>query len=240
MYRMRAQVNRVVVVAGLLVSMPAVVIADKLRSGMGRAVALRAFRGAARVCGVRFDGTGVEQLVEGQAHVFVANHSSPLDIPALFVYVPGATWAAAAGLLRVPLLGATVRALGAVPIDRGNRDAARVQLAQLAGRRDAAVVFFPEGDIAPTGERLPFKMGAFALAIETGASVVPVALHGTDTLLPPRGRLLVRPGAVCVEFLAPIPTAGLSTDDREALRDRARRAIETALSRAAPRRRPGR
>jgi 1-acyl-sn-glycerol-3-phosphate acyltransferase len=137
----------------------------------------------------------------------------------------------AAGLFRVPLLGPALRALGAFPIARRDRDLARRQLAEVAAAPWASdVVIFPEGDIAPTGEPLPFRMGAFALAIETGATVVPVALHHTGDLLPLHGRLRVRPGVVRTQFLAPIPTTDLTTSDREALRDRVHDAVFSALN----------
>ncbi len=84
------------------------------------------------------------------------------------------------------------------------------------------VVIFPEGGIAPSGERLPFKSGAFALAIETGVPVVPVAIRGTDLVLPPRGRLAVRPGKVEVRLLVPVSTEGLHVEDRGVLRDSVR------------------
>ena len=97
------------------------------------------------------------------------------------------------------------------------------QLDRLVNQRDLVaggdVAVFAEGGIAPVGQRLPFKTGAFSLAIRTGCPVVPVAIRGSDRLLPPNGHLLVRSGVVIVEFLDVVDTTGLTLDDRHAVRD---------------------
>ena len=92
------------------------------------------------------------------------------------------------------------------------------------------LVIFPEGGIAPSDQLLPFKTGAFVLAIQTGTPVVPVAIHHARDVLPPHGRLAVRPGTVIVELLEPVDTTGLSFEDRGALRDRVRSAVDAALA----------
>ena len=103
------------------------------------------------------------------------------------------------------------------------------------GRGDGFdLVIFPEGGIAPMGRLLPFKTGAFVLAIQTGTPVVPVALHHAQDVLPARGRLAVRPGTVVVELLEPVDTTGLTFDDRGALRDRVRSAVAAALEAGPP------
>ena len=103
----------------------------------------------------------------------------------------------------------------------------------LADRRNAQVhdlVVFPEGGIAPAGKRLPFKSGAFSLAIRTGSAIIPVAITGTDHVLRPRGRLAVRPGVITVEFLDAIETQGLTLDDRHVLRDHVQELGRDALT----------
>jgi 1-acyl-sn-glycerol-3-phosphate acyltransferase len=149
-----------------------------------------------------------------------------MDIPALLWADPDVRFVATAGLFRVPVLAAAMRALGTIPIDRHDHERAQHQLDRMAGRRDLVargdVAVFAEGGIAPVGQRLPFKTGAFSLAIRTRSPVVPVAIHGSDQVLAPRGRLLVRPGVVTVEFLGAVGTDGLTNDDRHALRDHVR------------------
>ena len=219
---MRAQVNRVIVVVGLLVLLPTICLVERVQRGTGRRVARWGASVGAALCGVRFEVRGNRSEGSGMS-IVVPNHSSPMDIPVLLWARPDVQFMAAADLFRIPLLASAMRALGTVPIDRRDHDHAQRQLGDLVEMRrrgtSGDVAVFAEGGIAPLGTRLPFKSGAFTLAIRTGSPVVPVAINGSGTVLRPRGRLLVRPGVVTVEFLDPVPTTGLSLDDRHALRD---------------------
>jgi 1-acyl-sn-glycerol-3-phosphate acyltransferase len=218
----RAQYNRVVVVVALLVLLPTVVVGERLRRGSGRRVRRWGISIVATLCGVRFEVRGRSSL-DRQGSVIVPNHSSPMDVPALLWADPDIRFMAAADLFRIPVLAAAMRAVGTVPIDRRDHDRAQVQLDELVDHRSRGVggslAIFAEGGIAPMGRHLPFKSGAFSLAIRTATPVVPVAILGSDQVLPPRGRLLVRPGMVTVEFLETIDTSGLTLEDRHALRD---------------------
>ena len=94
------------------------------------------------------------------------------------------------------------------------------------GTERASLVVFPEGTRSRTGALLPFKLGAFVLAIASGLPVVPVVCRGTRRLMPRGGRMTVRPGAVEIIIEAPIPTTGLGYEDREALAATVRAVIE--------------
>ena len=96
------------------------------------------------------------------------------------------------------------------------------------------IVIFPEGGIPVAGARLPFKAGAFELAIRTAAPILPVAIHGSANVLPPKGRLGVRPGTVCIQALDPISTEGLTLEDLSGVHGEAERAILAALDAAQP------
>ena len=76
------------------------------------------------------------------------------------------------------------------------------------------MVIFPEGTRAPAGQMLPLKGGAFVFAIQEQVPVVPVALHNTAQVMPAHGYLTILGGRVVVEVLDPIPTAGLTFEDR--------------------------
>lgn len=228
---MRRHGNRIVVVLSLLVVLPLIATADALRRGWGRRVAVKAVVVVGRLCGVGFEVEGADRLEPGRRHVFVPNHSSPLDIPAMLVACPDARFVAAAEVFRYPLLGAALRALGSVPIERRDPRTARRQLTELADDRStSSLVVFPEGGIAPAGQRLPFKSGAFMLAVAGEASVVPVAITGTDRLMPPGARMALSPGTVVVELLEPLTTEGLVPRDRRRLRDRAETAVLDGLA----------
>jgi 1-acyl-sn-glycerol-3-phosphate acyltransferase len=88
-------------------------------------------------------------------------------------------------------------------------------------------MIFPEGTRSTTGEMLPFKDGAFRLAVDTGVPILPLALSGTRPALPKRGFLFGRSHAE-VRVLEPVETAGLRTKDVPKLRDQVRARIAAA------------
>ncbi len=228
----RVQLNRLIGGLALVSVLPVVAGLERLSGGLGRRAAVRGAHWVGRLCGVTFSTTGIGRLDDQASYVFVANHSSPLDIPALLIADDRVRFLAAAGLFRIPLLASAMRALDTEPIDRHDTAHSYQQLAALAessGNEPLHLAVFAEGGIAPAGERLPFKKGAFVLSIDAGASVVPVAIHGTGDLLPPGARLGLRPGTVIVEMLEPVPTAGLTRADVEGLRTQVERLVTTCL-----------
>lgn len=231
---LRAQCSQVLAVVAVTAVLPVVVVAEVLRPGSGRAIAGRACRSLGRFSGVHFDTRGTERLDPDRTYVLVPNHSSFLDIPAVLLAGTKVRFVAAAGLFRIPILAAAMRALGTEPIDRHHPAAALRQLSELADLardpRPRWMVIFAEGRMAPAGQRLPFRNGAFTLAIDAGVPVVPVAIHGAAQALPPGARFAVRPGSVTVDMLAPIDTAGMSASDRDELRDRVRQAVVERLA----------
>jgi 1-acyl-sn-glycerol-3-phosphate acyltransferase len=140
-------------------------------------------------------------------------------------------FAAKRELFDEPVLGKAMRALGMIPIDRERPEVAKRALDEAATRlgRKVSVVIFPEGTRAPAGRMLPFKGGAFVFAIQEQVPIVPVALHNTAQVMPAHGYLTILGGRVVVEILDPIPTAGLTLDDRHALKERVRQALVAAL-----------
>ena len=219
----RGVLNGVIVAGVLTVSLPLIVVAERVRRGSGRSVAARATRVVAALCGLAFDVRGLEQLNGSTPYVFVPNHSSPADIPAMLAAVSDARFLAAAELFRIPLLGWAMRAMGSVPINRSRpRDAQR----QLDGTpSEGSVVVFAEGGIPAEHERVRFKTGAFVLAIETRRAVVPVSIHGAADVLPRGRRLRVLPGVVTVQLHEPIATTGMTLADRKMLRDSTEHAV---------------
>lgn len=225
----RAQLNRFIVAVAILFCLPLVLGAERLRAGGGRVVALRFIRIVGQLCGLTFEARGLDRVDDLGSYVFVPNHTSPLDIPALLVARPNVRFVAAANLFRNPVLALLMRALGTVAIDRDNARVAHRQIQELSASKDPmCLTIFAEGRIAAPEEGLPFKSGAFVVAIATQASVVPVAIRGGD-LLPPGRALAVRPGTVSVEFLEPIPTEHLKVRDRKVLSDQTRRAVAESL-----------
>jgi 1-acyl-sn-glycerol-3-phosphate acyltransferase len=90
-------------------------------------------------------------------------------------------------------------------------------------------MIFPEGTRSRTAEMLPFRNGAFRLAIETGLPVLPLAVRGTRTAIR-KGSMKFGNADVVVRVLEPVATADLGKEDVPVLRDRVRSRIEDARS----------
>ena len=184
-------------------------------------------RMALALAGIRYRVAGREQ-VPSTAVVFCSNHESNVDPPVLFRALhPQLHVLYKAELHRFPIMGIAFDVGGFVPIERSDRDKAMVSIARGAEslRAGNSFLIFPEGTRSRTGDLLPFKKGGFIMAIEAQAPVVPVAVQGGRAAMR-KGSAVVRPVRVSVRIGAPIPTAGLTLDDRDALIARVRSAVE--------------
>jgi len=154
----------------------------------------------------------------GAQHIFVGNHVSWFDVFALAAHLRWSKFVAKAGLFHIPLFGPAMRHAGMIAIDRGNTKSARDAIMRAAGKihDGASVILFPEGTRGRTYALRPFKKGAFVLAIESKAPVVPVAIHGTLEVHA-KGSWLMHSGRIDLHFLPPIDVSGMSYDDRDQL-----------------------
>jgi 1-acyl-sn-glycerol-3-phosphate acyltransferase len=214
---------------GMLVGMAAAAVAIHRTTG-NRALAWRFAKARARtltrMLGVRPHLIGLEHLARGGPFVYAPNHQSHLDILVLLGFLPGQTrFAAKKELWKHPVVGAVLDTLGMVPIDRDRPEHAIDALNRAAAERPSLVIF-PEGTRSRTGDLMPFRKGAFVLAIATGMPIVPVICRGTRRLMPRGSKLTVVPGDVEIVIEAPIPTVGLTYEDRDDLSARVRAAIE--------------
>ncbi|MDQ3256468.1 MAG: 1-acyl-sn-glycerol-3-phosphate acyltransferase, partial [Acidobacteriota bacterium] len=117
-------------------------------------------------------------------------------------------------LLKIPILGYGMGYVNIMAIDRSNRVRAVETVRAATERIKSGISFavFAEGTRARPGQLLPFKKGAFYMAIEAGVSIVPVAMKNTDVLMG-KGTGVSRPGTIEMVIMPPVPTAGLSTDE---------------------------
>ena len=165
----------------------------------------------------------------------VSNHESFVDI-LLISHLPWEMkWLSKAELFRVPVLGWMMQLAGDIPIQRGFGPSAVEAIARcreaLANR--VSVMIFPEGTRSATADLLPFKDGAFRLAIDAGVPILPLVVHGTSTALRKHDWRFGRSTAV-VQVLAPIETTGLTPADVPALKDRVRTLIVQARDTLGP------
>jgi 1-acyl-sn-glycerol-3-phosphate acyltransferase len=183
------------------------------------------------VCRVRVRVRGAEHVANGGPCIFASNHQSYLDVPVAFGYLPADfRIMAKASLFHIPFLGWHLRRSGHMPIERSNpRRAARSVLAAVGHVREGMSVFvFPEGGRSPDGKLGEFKAGTFLLAIKAGVPVVPVTLTGTNRALRMHS-WNIHPAQVEMVLHAPIPTAGMHSDDAAALAARVKEVIASAL-----------
>jgi 1-acyl-sn-glycerol-3-phosphate acyltransferase len=166
--------------------------------------------------------------------VFVCNHQSWLDILAVLDVLPGSLrFVAKQELGRVPLFGRALRAAGHIEIDRHNLTSAvaAYEAAARSIRGGLSAVVFAEGTRSRDGRLRPFKKGPFVLAVVAQVPVVPVCILGGYEALP-RGSMRLRAVPMTVRLGPPIPTAGLTYEDRDALAARVRAALIALGARA--------
>jgi 1-acyl-sn-glycerol-3-phosphate acyltransferase len=155
--------------------------------------------------------------------VVVSNHESFADI-LLISHLPWEMkWLSKAELFRIPIMGWMMWLAGDIPVKRGFGPSAAeaIERCRRVLSRRVSVMIFPEGTRSRTAELLPFKDGAFRLAIEAGVPILPLAVSGTRTALPKHDWRFGRSVAE-VQVLEPVETAGLTLADVPALKARVR------------------
>ncbi len=119
-------------------------------------------------------------------HIIVANHCSYLDSIFVAALLPQAhSMVAKAELQRIPVLRAYLRALGTLFVERSARSERLLELERIKQTlaQGISVIIFPEGTFTPVTGLRPFQLGAFEIAVATGAPVIPLSLHGTRLVL---------------------------------------------------------
>jgi 1-acyl-sn-glycerol-3-phosphate acyltransferase len=179
---------------------------------------------------------GVENLEPDKTYVYMANHSSLIDTPALFAYLPYQfRIMAKKRLFYVPFMGWHLWTAGNFPIDqRDARKTAKSLKMVIEGiRAGKSLAVFPEGTRSPDGRLQEFKQGAFKIALRAGVPIVPISIIGTSKLLP-KGSLTPHPGKVHVIIGKPIDTTRYSEKELPDLISTTYNAINTALQSEAP------
>ena len=181
---------------------------------------------------IRVRVTGLEKIDPRGTYVFVANHGSFMDIPALLASLPRQfRFFAKQGLFRIPFLGTHLQRAGHIPVDRSSPRASlksMMEAARIISERGVSVLNFPEGGRSAVGLR-EFKEGPAYIAIKAGVPVVPVAIVGMRELLP-MGAIHLRSGNVVLRVGDPISTNGLKASDRMELTERLYREVSQLLA----------
>jgi 1-acyl-sn-glycerol-3-phosphate acyltransferase len=175
-----------------------------------------------------FTVTGLDQIDTSKPHVYAVNHGSALDIPALYAFLPFQFRIVhKKELWSYPIVGWHLKRSGQVCVDQQNptRSVGQIKSALRTLKRGMPLVIFPEGGRTSDGKIQPFLPGAFFLAIKAEVDIVPVALRGMYELLP-MNTYHIKPRRLEMHVGNPIPTAGLTMRDMEALSSRVQRAVE--------------
>lgn len=166
-------------------------------------------RGLLRASGCRVVARSEGELEPGRGYVFLANHQSLFDIPAVLATVPQQVrFAAKRTLFRIPVFGWSLYAGGFIPVDRGVGSKAQDTFA--AARkwlvRGVSVLFFPEGTRSLDGKVAAFQRGGFLLALKENIQIVPVGIAGTIDIQR-RGSFAIHPREVTVSYGKPVAPA---------------------------------
>jgi len=187
-------------------------------------------RTAMRVAGIHIHIQGREHIPVGRACIFMANHVSNLDAPALISHLPGRTSVfLKRSLMRLPILGYAFRLAGFIPVDRdGDVETARLVVADGSSvlARGLHMTVFVEGRRSPHARMLPLKKGPFFLAEGSGAPCVPISICGTEKIIP-WGSLRIHPGTAYIIFHGPLFPSDFAT--RDDLSEAVRAAIASGL-----------
>ena len=174
---------------------------------------------------------GAENIQPGQSYVVVANHQSQFDIPLIYGYSGlDLRWVMKSQLKYIPFVAAGCRAIGHIFIDRSSPEKARDAINQAVGRLEpgTGILFFAEGTRSRNGSLLPFKKGAFRVAVDRQMPVLPMTVTGTRDVLP-AGTFKLRPGTVRLQIHPPISADGGLTNSVEGLQASVRQQIASAL-----------
>ena len=183
-----------------------------------------------RLAGIRVEVTGRERVPANTACIFMANHVSNPDPPALIPHIPGRTSAfMKRSLMNLPILGTAFKQGEFIAVDRtGNKESAEQSIAEAERllNKGVHITTFVEGTRSRDGRLLPFKKGPFYLAMQTGAPCIPVSIYGTETMMA-KGSLCIRPGTAHIVFHEPVNPSDYAT--REELMQAVRTAIASGL-----------
>src|SRR5499433_1193109 len=183
-----------------------------------------------RAVGVRVRVKGRQRIPPGTC-LFVANHTSSADAPAVVNAIPRRiAILLKKSLFQWPIVGQAFQLAHFIPVERSRHESAIASLEKAiqAMREGQSFLIYPEGTRSPDGRLQEFKKGAVVMAIKAGVPIVPVACSGAHRVMEKRS-LVLHPGEIIVEFLEPIDAAKCSFEHRDELNERVHDAMAAAL-----------
>ncbi len=180
-----------------------------------------------KVCGVKVDVKGDEYANRDLPCIYMSNHQSYFDIFALLAGLPADfKFLLKKELMKVPLLGTTMRKADYVSVNRRDTKNAIISMDVAAEkiRNGASILVFPEGTRSKDGHIQAFKKGGFHTAFKAGCDIVPIAILNSRDIVP-KGSLRIKKGTIKMNIGRPIPVRDYSKENINELIERTRKAI---------------
>jgi 1-acyl-sn-glycerol-3-phosphate acyltransferase len=166
--------------------------------------------------------------LNGKKIIIISNHESLLDIPIIYAGLTGPIrMVAKKELSRVPIWGRAMKLADVPLIDRKNKKEA-VKSLQFAGsllEKGIKIWIAPEGTRTRDGQLQKFKKGAFVMAIQTGATIIPVGIKGAYDIMPAKTTELNLGQTITLNIGEAIDASEYTMKDKEALIERAEKVI---------------
>jgi 1-acyl-sn-glycerol-3-phosphate acyltransferase len=221
-----------VVFSTILFGSLVMVLARLVNPHVGRLVGGTAWaRAIGYITPMRITMNGRKHIDRHQSYVITSNHQSHFDILVIFGWLGvDPMWVMKQELRNIPFFGYMCEQAGMIYIDRSNTEAAvnSLEKAKTKVTNGSSVTFFPEGTRSRDGALLPFKKGAFKMALDLGLPILPVTIHGTRWILP-RDTLDVFPGNAHMTVHPPVDVAGYTLETLPELIDAVHHRIASAL-----------
>jgi 1-acyl-sn-glycerol-3-phosphate acyltransferase len=178
--------------------------------------------------------TALELAKSGEAVIYVSNHKSWADIYSLLCLPFPIRFISKQEIFYIPVCGWCMGLIGHIGVRRGDKSSRQSVVDTCVSKLKAgvSVFIFAEGTRSRDGYVQPFKKGAFMIAKESGAKIVPISINGTGALMPPnRGETWMESGSdapVSIVFHEPIdPNDYASVND---LQDATKAVIESGIT----------
>ena len=185
------------------------------------------------VLGAKMKVHGLNHIEKGKTYIILANHTSNLDIPMLTAGLPLLFYyVAKKEMKKIPFLGWIMTAVGMIFIDRTNKEKA-IRSMRIAGnkiKKGKNIMIFPEGTFDGTKALLPFKKGAFHLAMHAQVDILPVAIINAEDVWPERSSLELKPASVALNIGKPISTKGLTAEGVNDIAEVTKKTIQSLLN----------
>lgn len=182
-------------------------------------------------CGVRVEIDGLDAIDREKSYIYIPNHMSFFDIFALLAYLPvDFKFIFKEEIMRVPILGYAMRKAGYISISRSSPAKARRTVKEAVDmvKKGSSLVMFAEGTRSKDGLLQPLKKGAFQFALASGAPIVPIAIRGTNKIMP-KGSFKVKKGFITIQLGMPISTINYKRKTMPELIERVTGSLRTML-----------